>query len=169
MTSNRLEVPFLGKTIKNPIAAASGCYGYGLEQPELLPPEAFGVITLKGLSASPKRGNPPPRIAETPCGMLNSIGLENVGIEAFAKNTWPHLRGLGVPIIANFFGDDETEFQKAAQMLSDLEGLFAMELNLSCPNKPQWGSILASDPKVASRLVRSIKPLPLPVDREAIP
>jgi dihydroorotate dehydrogenase (NAD+) catalytic subunit len=159
MTSNRLEVPFLGKTIKNPIVAASGCYGYGLEQPELLPPEAFGAITLKGLSASPKRGNPPRRIAETPCGMLNSIGLENVGIEAFAKNTWPHLRGLGVPIIANFFGDDETEFQKAAQMLSDLEGLFAMELNLSCPNKPQWRRILASDPKVASRLVRLIKPL----------
>lgn len=159
MSLNPLEVPFLGKTIKNPIVAASGCYGYGLEQTELLPPETFGVITLKGLSAFPKRGNPPPRIAETPCGMLNSIGLENIGIEAFAKNTWPHLKSLEVPMIANFFGDDEVEFQKAAQMLSNLEGLFAMELNLSCPNKPQWGSILASSPKVVSRLVRLIKPL----------
>jgi dihydroorotate dehydrogenase (NAD+) catalytic subunit len=90
--------------------------------------------------------------------MLNAIGLDNIGIEAFAREVWPSLRRFDVPIIANFFGDDEAEFLKAAQMLSEIDGLFALELNLSCPNKPQWGSILASDPITASRLVALIKP-----------
>lgn len=158
MPKSSLQAHFLGKTLKNPLVAASGCYGYGLEQPELLPPHAFGAITIKGLSASPKRGNPPRRIAETPCGMLNAIGLDNMGVEAFAKEVWPNLAPLDVPVILNFFGDNEAEFIKAAQMISEIDGLFAMELNLSCPNKPQWGSILASDPSTASRLVARLKP-----------
>jgi len=160
MINNKLPalcIDFLGKKLKNPVVSASGCFSYGLEQRSLLPPSLFGAITLKGLSARPKKGNPPVRIVETSCGLLNSIGLENIGIEAFMKAIWPSLRALETPIIVNFFGDDEEEFLLAADMLNELDDILALELNLSCPNKPAWGKILASDPLVTGRLVRLVK------------
>lgn len=120
--------------LKNPVMVASGTFGYGEEFAELVDLKKLGAIVTKTITSKPRRGNPPPRIAETPCGMLNAIGLENPGIEDFIQQKLPFLRKISVPIIVSIGGDDPEEFVDLARRLDKEEGISGLELNISCPN-----------------------------------
>ena len=130
-----LSVEIAGLKLKNPVMTASGTFGYGEEYSEFIDLNKLGAIVVKGLSITPKQGNPVPRIVETPSGMLNAIGLQNIGVAAFIKDKLPFLRQFDTPVIANFFGDSVEEFVRAAEELSDVEGVHGLEMNISCPNK----------------------------------
>ncbi len=132
-------------SLKNPILTASGTFGYGLEfEPYLKLDDLAGFVT-KGLSPRPREGNPPPRIVETPAGMLNTIGLQNVGVDAFIRDKLPRLRGYDTLVIANVFGETEAEYVEVCRKLDQAEGVAAIELNVSCPNTEQGGMIFGND------------------------
>jgi dihydroorotate dehydrogenase (NAD+) catalytic subunit len=153
-----------GLRLRNPVIAASGTFGYGLEFAGVTDLRAIGAIVVKGLSLEPNRGHPAPRIVETPAGMLNAIGLQNIGVRTFIESKLPQLRPFGTPIIANCWGHAPEEFAEVAARLSDAEGVAAIELNVSCPNKREWGRIIATDldlTREVVRLVRSRCRLPL--------
>jgi len=148
----------IGKLIlKNPVMAASGTFGYGEEYSEFVNLNKIGAVVVKGLSLLPKEGNPPPRIVETPAGMLNAIGLQNIGIENFIKDKLPFLKQFDTKIIVNFFGDSIKEYVKAAERLSSADGIHALEMNISCPNKQAGWSIFGTDPKVTSKVVHAVR------------
>jgi dihydroorotate dehydrogenase (NAD+) catalytic subunit len=148
----------LGKLkLKNPVITASGTFGYGDEYSEFVDLNKLGAIVVKGLSLRPREGNPPPRIVETPAGMLNAIGLQNIGIERFIKEKLPFLRQFSTPVIVNFFGDSIPEYVKAAEKLNRTEGVHALEMNISCPNKEAGWSIFGTDPKVTFRVVSEVR------------
>lgn len=150
--------------LKNPVMTASGTFGYGREYSGFVDLNLLGAIVIKGLSLTPNEGNPPPRIVETPAGMLNAIGLQNIGIERFITEELPFLRGFETPIIVNFFGETEDEYVKATERLSSVEGIHALEMNISCPNKQEGWITFGTDPEVTSRLVgmvRKVTHLPL--------
>jgi dihydroorotate dehydrogenase (NAD+) catalytic subunit len=156
-----LSIKIKNLTLKNPVMTASGTFGYGEENAEFFDLSLLGAIVVKGLSIKPSIGNPPPRIWETPCGMLNSIGLQNIGVEAFTKGNLPWLRQFDTKIIANFYGNDISEFVDAAIAL---EGLDALEMNVSCPNKQAGWIAFGTDPLMLSRVVtevRKVTQLPL--------
>ena len=121
--------------LKNPVMTASGTFGYGREYSEFFDISRLGAVVVKGLSLKPREGNPPPRIVETPSGMLNSIGLQNIGIDNFIENELPFLKKVKVPVIVNFFGDSIPEYAEAASKLGATKGIHALEMNISCPNK----------------------------------
>lgn len=125
-------------TLKNPVIAASGTFGFGTEYADIFDPGILGGICSKGITPEPRAGNPPPRLWETPCGLLNSIGLENPGIEAFVREVLPRMLGLGTAVIANIWGRGPEEYAAMAERL-DATGVDAIELNLSCPNVPGAG------------------------------
>ncbi len=139
--------------LKNPVMAASGTFGYGVESKDLLDLEALGGFVSKGLSLQPKQGNPPPRLWETACGLINSIGLENPGLDVFEKKYLPDLAGLDTAVVVNFFGATEEDYEAAARRLATMEGLSAVEMNLSCPNVKAGGLSFGADPLVAGRAV----------------
>ena len=143
--------------LKNPVMTASGTFGYGDEYSEFLNLNNLGAVVVKGLSLLPKEGNPPPRIVETPAGMLNAIGLQNIGIENFIMEKLPFLKKLATPIIVNFFGNSIDEYVKAAKRLSSVDGIHALEMNISCPNKQAGWSIFGTDPKVSFEVVNSVR------------
>ncbi len=143
--------------LKNPVMTASGTFGYGDEYAEFIDLNKLGAIVVKGLSLKPKEGNPPPRIVETPSGMLNAIGLQNIGINNFIKKKLPFLRQINTPVIVNFFGDSIEEYVKAAEKLSAADGVHALEMNISCPNKQAGWSIFGTDPKVTSKVVSEVR------------
>lgn len=143
--------------LKNPVMTASGTYGYGEEFAEFIDLNRLGAIVVKGLSLEPKEGNPPPRIIETPSGMLNSIGLQNIGIERFIKEKMPFLRQFDTKVIVNFFGDSVDEYTEAARILSDVEGIHGLEMNISCPNKEAGWSIFGTDPSTTYKVVNSVR------------
>lgn len=143
--------------LKNPVMTASGTFGYGDEYAEFIDLNKLGAIVVKGLSLKPKEGNPPPRIVETPSGMLNAIGLQNIGINNFIRKKLPFLRTLKTPVIVNFFGDSIAEYVRAAEKLSAADGVHALEMNISCPNKQAGWSIFGTDPKVTSRVVAEVR------------
>jgi dihydroorotate dehydrogenase (NAD+) catalytic subunit len=143
--------------LKNPVMTASGTYGYGEEYAEFIDLNRLGAIVVKGLSLEPKEGNPPPRIIETPSGMLNSIGLQNIGIERFIKEKMPFLRQFDTKVIVNFFGDSVDEYTEAARILSDVEGIHGLEMNISCPNKEAGWSIFGTDPSTTYKVVNSVR------------
>jgi dihydroorotate dehydrogenase (NAD+) catalytic subunit len=150
--------------LKNPVLAASGTFGYGLEFEHLLDLNRIGGFVTKGLSLHPRAGNPPPRIHETACGMLNSIGLHNIGVEAFIKEKLPKLRRLSCAVIANVYGETPDDFVAVAERLDDTEGLAALEINLSCPNVAKGGLDLGTDPGEVRALmerIRKVTRLPL--------
>lgn len=148
----------LGKLkLKNPVMTASGTFGYGREYSEFIDLNKLGAIVVKGLSLQPKEGNPPPRIVETPAGMLNAIGLQNIGIDNFIKKELPFLKQFHVPVIVNFFGDSISEYVKAAEMLNEAKGVHALEMNISCPNKQAGWSIFGTDPKVTFKVVKEVR------------
>ena len=148
----------IGKlTLRNPVLVASGTFGYGQEYDALVDISRLGAVVTKGISLEPSPGNPPPRIVETPSGMLNAIGLQNVGFERFAAEKMPFLRACGVPVIVNFYGSTIEEYEELAQKLSDTEGIAGLEANISCPNIKQGGMCFGSDPGAAYQVVRRIR------------
>ncbi|MGD8648408.1 MAG: dihydroorotate dehydrogenase [Desulfobacterales bacterium] len=152
-----LKVDIGGLKLQNPVMTASGTFGYGREFDHLVDLNRLGGIIVKGLSLEPTKGNPPPRIVETPCGMLNAIGLENVGIEAFVADKLPFLQRLTPPIIANIYGTLEEEYFQLAARIDAVEAIAAIEVNISCPNVKAGGMVFGVDPEAASRVVRGIR------------
>jgi dihydroorotate dehydrogenase (NAD+) catalytic subunit len=144
--------------LPTPVIAASGTFGYGTEFEGLVDLGAVGAISVKGLSLAPYAGKPAPRLVETPAGMLNAIGLQNIGVEAFLRERLPRLVAAGARVVANFWGDAPEEFAACAARLDGAPGVVALELNASSPNRPEWGSILASDPRALAAIVRAVRP-----------
>ncbi len=162
MTESRLRLGSLA--LRNPVLTASGTCGYGLELARYFDIAVLGGICTKGLSLEPRAGNPPPRVCETPAGMLNAIGLANVGVEAFVREKLPELRAAGATVIANVLGTSPEEFATLARRLDAAEGVHALELNLSCPNVREGGLRLGTDPgrvREAVAAARSATKLPL--------
>jgi len=158
-----LAVEIAGIKMKNPVMTASGTCGYGQELHPYLDLNRLGAIVVKTVTLKPRAGAPPPRIAETPAGMLNAIGLQNVGVKAFIEEKLPYLRTLDPPLIVNIAGESIEEYVELAKRLSDQEGIAGIELNISCPNV-ESGMEFAQDPRLTSRLVsrvRKVTPLPL--------
>ncbi len=159
-----LSVEIASLVLKNPVITASGTFGYGEEYSEFLDLNKLGAIVVKGLSITPKKGNPPPRIIETASGMLNAIGLQNIGIKAFVNEKLPYLRQFDTVVIVNFFGDSVLEYVKAAEILSNIDGIHALEMNVSCPNKEAGWCIFGTDPATLRHVVsevRKVTTLPL--------
>ena len=152
-----LLVNIAGVTLKNPVMTASGTFGYGVEFASLLDLNRLGGIIVKGLSLKPSSGNPPPRIVETPCGMLNAIGLENVGIEAFLEEKLPFLTELTTPIIANIYGETMEAYAELAGRLDDVEAVAGIEVNISCPNVEAGGMAFGVDPLSAGLVVERVR------------
>ena len=146
-----------GIPLKNPVIAASGTFGYGLEFSPLLDLNELGGIVVKGLSLKPYPGNPPPRIMETPGGMLNSIGLQNIGVDSFIKEKLPLLRNYDVAIFVNIFGHTIEEYVRIARRLSETEGIAGLEVNISCPNIKKGGMSFGKEPKQAGLLTKRIR------------
>ena len=151
-----LHVELLGLSFASPVLAASGTFGYGAELAPLCDLSRLGGIVTKGISLQPRAGNPPPRICETAAGMLNSIGLANVGAEAFLRDKLPFLRGCGARVVVNFFGESADEYARCAERLS-APGVDALEMNISCPNVDAGGLEFGVDPDVAGRLVERVR------------
>jgi len=152
-----MEVNVGGLELKNPIMTASGTFGYGEEYSPYVDLNRLGALIVKGLSLEPKEGNPPPRIIETTVGMLNAVGLENVGIRAFIEEKLPFLRQFDVPVIVNVFGETIEEYTKVAEILSDVEGIAGLEINISCPNVKAGGIEFGADPNLAYEVTHSVK------------
>jgi len=152
-----LAVEVAGIKLRNPVMPASGTFGYGQEFAPYLDLQRLGAIVTKGLSLKPKAGNPMPRIAETTSGMLNAIGLQNVGIDAFVIEKSVTYRGLGTPVIANFFGNTLDEYGEVARRLADVPEVTAVELNISCPNVKQGGIVFGTDPRAAAEVVTLVR------------
>jgi dihydroorotate dehydrogenase (NAD+) catalytic subunit len=143
--------------LKNPIVTASGTFGYGVEFQPFLDLSRIGGLVVKGLSLAPRAGNPPPRIFETRSGMLNAIGLQNVGVDRFLAEKLPPLRDCGCAVIANVFGETLEEYAEICRRLDGAPGLAAVELNVSCPNTDKGGMEFGVDPPTLFRLVESAR------------
>ena len=143
--------------LSNPVIAASGTFGYGLEFAHLVDLNSLGGIVVKGLSLEPMEGAPPPRLCETSGGLLNAIGLQNVGVRAFVAEKLPKLRAYKTAIIANVFGRTVAEYCEVIRILEDAEGLAAYELNISCPNVDHGGTEFGSDPVLAAEAISAAR------------
>ena len=146
-----------GLTLRNPVVTAAGTFGYGVEFAGIVDLTALGAIVVKGLSLEPSRGHPAPRLIETAAGMMNAIGLQNIGVQAFIATKLPALRACGTPVIANCWGNVPEEFAEVAARLCDAEGVAAIEVNISCPNTRDWGRIIATDPTMTREVVRAVR------------
>jgi len=155
--SDRLAVRLGPLALRNPILTASGTFGYGLEFTDFVDLAKIGGLCTKGLSLKPHAGNAPPRICETPAGMLNAIGLQNVGVEAFRREKLPKLRALGATVIANVWGDAEEDYVAVVEALGDAEGVAAIELNISCPNVSRGGMLFGNSPELTAALVAKVR------------
>jgi len=142
--------------MKNPVMTASGTFGYGSEFTRFFDLNALGAIIVKTVTMQRRQGNPPPRIVETPGGMLNSIGLQNVGIDGFLRDKLPFLRSLRTPLLVNIAGKSVEEFAGLAKRLSDAEGVAGIELNISCPNVA-GGLDFGTDPRLTYEVVRAVR------------
>ncbi len=154
---SRLATTLCGIDLRNPVLAASGTFGYGVEFAELVNLEELGGIIVKGLSRDPMPGNPPPRIYESASGMINSIGLQNIGVRAFVREKLPALRKVRTAVFANVFGYAVEDYVEVVRVLEDVEGLAGYELNVSCPNTKHGGIFFSSDPACLSELVREVR------------
>jgi len=142
--------------LKNPVMTASGTFGYGMEYEPLVDLNLLGAIIVKGLSLKPRGGNPPPRIVETSCGMLNAIGLANIGVEAFIKEKLPWLKKFDTEIIVNIYGESIDEYGELANRLKKLDGVSAIEVNISCPNVESGGMAFGTDPYVSAQVTERV-------------
>jgi dihydroorotate dehydrogenase (NAD+) catalytic subunit len=142
--------------LKNPVMTASGTFGYGKEFDSLVNLHRLGAIIAKGISLLPMQGNPPPRIAETACGMLNAIGLENVGLERFLTEKLTFLKSIDTPLIVNILGDTVEDYEQLAKQLDDEEKVAAVEVNISCPNVKQGGVAFGTDPDMAHAVTKAV-------------
>ncbi|MBM4350139.1 MAG: dihydroorotate dehydrogenase [Deltaproteobacteria bacterium] len=148
----------IGKLLlKNPVIVASGTFGYGQEFDPFIDLSRLGAVIPKGISLNPMQGNPPPRIFETDGGILNSIGLQNPGLQVFIKEKLPYLKKIKTNLIINFFGKTQAEYVELARRLDSLDGISGLEMNISCPNVKQGGIIFGSDSKMTYRLVSEVK------------
>ena len=148
----------LGKLVlSNPVVAASGTFGYGLEYTQFLDLNDLGGFSTKGLSLKPKVGNPVPRVIETASGMLNAIGLENIGLDAFLSEKLPLLKMYKTRIIVNFFGETIQQYEEMALALSKEERVDALEMNVSCPNVEEGGLQFSSDPEILRQVVDAVR------------
>lgn len=153
-----LRVRFAGIELKNPVIAASGTFAYGVEFEDVVHLERLGGFVVKGLSREPITGNPPPRLYETAAGMLNSIGLQNIGARAFIEEKLPKLRAMkDVVVFANVFGYTREDYEYTIQILNQGEGIAAYELNVSCPNTEHGGIQFGSDPRTLDEVVTTVK------------
>jgi dihydroorotate dehydrogenase (NAD+) catalytic subunit len=153
-----LGVSFAGIQLKNPIIAASGTFGYGVEFEDVVHLDKLGGFVVKGLSREPMIGNPPPRLWETAAGMLNAIGLQNIGAPAFLEEKLPKLRQLkNIVVFANVFGYTREDYERTIEILNDGEGIAAYELNVSCPNTTSGGLQFGSDPRSLDEVVTTAK------------
>jgi dihydroorotate dehydrogenase (NAD+) catalytic subunit len=152
-----LKTDIGGLILKNPVMTASGTFGYGSEFKDIMDLNDLGGIIVKGLSLNPSKGNPPPRIYETPCGMLNAIGLENIGIKAFAEKKLGYLRELDTPCFVNIYGKTIEEYAAIAEYVDTVDGIDGIEVNISCPNVSAGGLAFGVDPFAASNVVTAVK------------
>jgi dihydroorotate dehydrogenase (NAD+) catalytic subunit len=154
----RLKVSIApGLTLRNPVMTASGTFGYGQEYSSFVDLNQLGAIVVKGLSLAPNPGNPPPRIVETPCGMLNAIGLENVGLNVFVNEKLPFLSQFDTPVIVNIYGKTIDEYALLAEKIDPLNQIAAMEVNISCPNVKAGGVAFGTDPDLAYCVIEAIR------------
>jgi dihydroorotate dehydrogenase (NAD+) catalytic subunit len=156
-----VEKPYMKVSIgslklRNPVMTASGTFGYGEEFGSLVNLHRLGAIIVKGISLLPRQGNPPPRIAETACGMLNAIGLENVGLERFFTEKLPFLKGIDTPLIVNILGDSVEDYQQLAERLDAEEKVAALEVNISCPNVKKGGVAFGTHPDMAHEVTKAV-------------
>jgi len=153
-----LRVSFAGIELKNPVIAASGTFAYGVEFEDVVRLDRLGGFVVKGLSREPMIGNPPPRLYETAAGMLNAIGLQNIGARAFLEEKLPKLRAMkNVVVFANVFGYTREDYEYTVQILNEGEGIAAYELNVSCPNTQHGGIQFGSDPRTLDEVVTTVK------------
>ena len=151
-----LRVKIGSLKLMNPVMTASGTFGYAREFENLMNLHRLGAVIVKGISLAPRPGNPPPRIVETACGMLNAIGLENVGVKKFIEDKMPYLRGLGIPVIVNVLGDSIDEYREITEKLAGVDGVSAIEVNISCPNVKKGGVAFGTDPDMARAVTRAV-------------
>jgi dihydroorotate dehydrogenase (NAD+) catalytic subunit len=156
-TNVNLAVEIGSLKIKNPVMTASGTFGYGEEYAEYVDLNRLGAIVVKGMSLKPRLGNPPPRIMETASGMLNAVGLQNIGVDVFIEEKLPYLQKYDVAVIANIYGESYLEYQKVARKLNSVKGVHALEINVSCPNVKKGGLSFGSDAKAAAEVTRRVK------------
>ena len=152
-----LRVTIGSLELQNPVMTASGTFGYAREFEDFVDLRHLGAVVVKGISLAPRAGNPPPRIVETACGMLNAIGLENVGVDRFISDKMPYLSALGVPVIVNILGDSIDEYRQIAERLAGVEGVAAIEVNISCPNVKKGGVAFGTDPQMAAAVTTAVK------------
>lgn len=152
-----LSVELAGIRLANPVIAASGTIGYGEEFSRLVALERIGALVVKGTSARPIEGNLPPRLFPASSGMINSIGLENVGVDAFIRDKMPFLRGVGCAVFVNVFGFVEDEYVEVTEKLNTCPGIAAYELNISCPNTKHGGMVFGTDPESTRSLTAKVK------------
>ncbi|HEY3316432.1 MAG TPA: dihydroorotate dehydrogenase [Bacillota bacterium] len=148
-----LGLTIAGVALKNPVMTASGTFGYGREYGCFFPLNRLGAVVTKGITLEPRAGNPGPRVVETPAGMLNSIGLQNPGVDGFIADELPSMREAGVPVIVNVSGHSPAEYGEVAARLDGLEGVSALEINVSCPNVDQGGMAFGVDPRSVAEVV----------------
>lgn len=146
-----------GLQLKNPVMSASGTFGYGSEFRNFVNLQSLGAIVVKGISLQPRAGNPPPRICETTGGMLNAIGLENVGVAKFISDKMPFLREIGTPVVVNILGDSIEEYAALAEKLDGVAGISALEVNISCPNVKKGGVAFGTDPAMVKQVAAAVK------------
>ncbi len=154
---NDLAVQVGPVRLRTPVIAASGTYAYGVELDGLVDWSLVGGVSVKGLSPEPSSGHKAPRMCETPAGVLNAIGLQNIGVEAFGRDKLPALRALGPRVIANCWGNTLEDYARVATMLEELEGIDVVEVNVSCPHKHEWGGILAADTAATAAIVKEVR------------
>ncbi|HQF83587.1 MAG TPA: dihydroorotate dehydrogenase [Smithellaceae bacterium] len=152
-----MKVNIAGLQMKNPVITASGTFGYGEEYADYIDLNLLGGISVKGLSLAPRAGNPPPRIMETTGGMLNSVGLQNIGVDAFIEEKIPFLRKFDVAVIANIYGESYADYAAVAAKLDGVPGVHALEVNISCPNVQKGGLSFGADPRAAAEVTRRVR------------
>src|SRR5207248_7834073 len=153
-----LTVSVAGIQLKNPVIAASGTFGYGMEFEDVVHLDKLGGLVVKGLSKEPMAGNPPPRLYETAAGMLNAIGLQNIGARAFVEEKLPALRQKkNIVVFANVFGYTREDYERTIEILNQGEGITAYELNVSCPNTQHGGIQFGSDPRLLDEVVTTAR------------
>ena len=152
-----LSVKIAGIELKNPVMTASGTFGYGEEYAKYIDLNKLGAIVVKGLSLTPREGNPPPRIVEISAGMLNSIGLQNIGIDSFIRDKLPFLKKFNTKVIVNFFGDSIDEYCEVAKRVDSVNGIHGLEMNISCPNKKEGWLEFGTNPDLAFRVVSAVR------------
>ena len=155
--TSRLATSVCGIPLKTPVLAASGTYAYGIELAEVVDLASLGGIITKGLSREPMEGNPAPRLFETGSGMMNSVGLQNIGARAFVRDKLPGLRGIPTPVFANVFGYAVEDYAEVVRILEDADGLAGYELNVSCPNTKHGGVVFGVDPRLLSEVVSAAR------------